>query len=104
MKYFIFTILILLNLSCTSNNQENIIHSSTNKTPTFKKPTYPKIIYVNNDNVHNSESFTVYLGSDNHEYVSHIESHISNQWTHYADCILCKQRYDTLLFYTKLKK
>jgi hypothetical protein len=72
-------------------------------TGTEQPAKYPRVVNVPNDHSYMSGSFSVYLGSDGHEYVSHEESHNDDQWTHYGGCELCKSRYDTLLLYIKNK-
>ena len=62
---------------------------------------YPKEIIVNSDDSDNSPGFTVFIGSDGHEYQRHEESHRKDQWVHYAGCELCKSRLDTILSHIK---
>lgn len=58
---------------------------------TEKHSIYPKYVYVNSDNSDNAKGFEIWLGSDGHEYQLHIESHVDDQWDHYAGCIKCKK-------------
>ena len=102
MKYLIFLSLITL-YSCTNNDQTVVLSKDEYNKLTGVNIKYPKIINVqSDDDDNNSKYFKVYLGSDNHEYISHKE-YVKNQWTHYPDCKLCLSRYDSILFYIKNK-
>lgn len=100
MKYLILISLIALSCNDTVTITQGEYQKLKGNAPS---PKYPKIINVPNDHSYMSGSFSVYLGSDGHEYVSHVESNFDDQWTHYGGCELCKSRYDTLLLYIKNK-
>jgi hypothetical protein len=94
----------LLLLSCKDNSGTVTISKDRYKilTGDTLKPKYPKKITVDSDDSYAAKAFDVFLGSDGHEYQSHGESHIVDQWVHYAGCELCKSRLDTIL--SRIKK
>ena len=96
----------LLLLSCNDNNGTVTISKDRYKilTGDTLKPKYPKEITVDSDDSDAAKGFDVFLGSDGHEYQLHAESHVSEQWIHYAGCELCKSRLDTILKYVKRDK
>ena len=91
-------------LSCGDNRETVTVSKEKYKilTGDTSKPKYPKEITVNSDDSDKAEGFTVFIGSDGHEYQSHMESHRKDQWIHYAGCELCKSRLDTIL--SRIKK
>lgn len=102
MKKLIALPALLLLLSCGNSETVTIPKNDYQKLiGDTIKPKYPKKVFINSNSGDNVKDFEVFLGSDGHEYQSHGESHIANQWTHYAGCELCKSRLDTILKYIK---
>lgn len=97
MKNFIFSILVALLVS-SCNESVTISKEEYNKLKgdTFK-PEYPKTVNIINAPKFADTEFVVYLGSDGHEYQKHKESHVLDQWSHYADCKKCNLR-DSVIF------
>ena len=103
MKKLTLLSITFLVLSCVDNSETVTISKDKYKilTGDTLKSKYPKEITVNSDDSNNSSGFTVFIGSDGHEYQNHMESHMKDQWTHYAGCGLCKSRLDTILSHIK---
>lgn len=103
MKKLTLLSITFIMLSCGDNSETVTISKDRYKilTGDTVNPKYPKEITVRSDESSNSEGFSVFIGSDGHEYQEHQESHMQDQWTHYAGCELCKSRLDTILKYVK---
>ena len=102
MKKILFIIPILF-LACSNDNKDNQITISKSEYQKLIgdtiKPKYPKTININHNNSNYRKSFEFYLGSDGHEYTSDYRGY----WFHYGGCELCKQKYDSLIYYIKRK-
>jgi hypothetical protein len=99
MKYILIPILALSLVGC-SDDVTITKKEYLELTNQIKKPEYPKVITINH------EDYYIYMGSDNHEYLTSAYSNQKNSFSfiHYPDCKLCLNRMKKDTIYLEIQK
>jgi hypothetical protein len=103
MKYILIPILALFLVGC-SDDVTITKKEYLELTNQIKKPEYPKVITINH------EDYYIYMGSDNHEYLTsvNLESYNNQKnsfsFIHYPDCKLCLNRMKKDTIYLEIQK
>ncbi len=96
MKYYVYLFFILL-FFVFAYTMNGLNQKFINTQKQFQNKEIKRIHIINPPVSDTENHFDIYKADDGHEYQLYVGYVRNNQWTHYVNCTLCKNKYDSLI-------